>query len=74
MKRMAECFRRLRAVALGAIVAGVWTASAAAATERPGGETVLACAIEGKDREASVSIAGTRATYRYGRRDQAGRQ
>jgi len=68
---MAECFRRLCAVALGAIVAGVWTASAAAATERPGEETVLACAIEGKDREASISIAGTRATYRYGRRDKA---
>lgn len=56
----------LGVLACSLVVAGVWTSDAVAATDRPGEEIVLACRIDGQDREASVSVADNRATYRYG--------
>lgn len=47
------------------ILAVLWTAAAVASDARPE-ESVLTCRIEGQDREISISITGTLATYRYG--------
>lgn len=52
------------------VAACFWTGTAVAA-ERAEEELVLRCRIDGRDRVASLSLAGTRAIYRYGR---AGRQ
>lgn len=54
------------ALACALIVSGVWASNAVAATGRPGEEIVLTCQIEGRDRQASVSLTETSATYRYG--------
>lgn len=54
----------------GAALLGLW-ASAAIAAPSPGEDTVLRCRIAGQDREAAISIAGTRAIYRYGRPGQS---
>jgi len=54
------------ALACALIVLGVWASNAVAATDRPGEEIVLTCQIEGRDRQASVSLTETGATYRYG--------
>lgn len=66
---------RLFTAILGAVLPGLCavaaTISAAAASGRAGEENVLTCPIRGQDREASISIAGTRAIYRYGRPGQA---
>jgi hypothetical protein len=43
----------------------LWTAAAVASDPRPE-EAVLTCRIDGQDREISISITGTLATYRYG--------
>lgn len=51
--------------ALVSLLAADWTTGAMAA-DAPREEVVLTCRIQGQDREASVSITGTRATYRYG--------
>lgn len=51
--------------ALVGLLATFWTTGAAAA-DAPAEETVMTCRMLGLDREASVAIAGTRATYRYG--------
>jgi len=47
------------------LVAAFWTSGAVASDARQE-EAVLTCRIEGQEREVSVSITGTRATYRYG--------
>lgn len=54
------------ALACAMIVSGVWASNAVAATGRPGEEIVLTCQIEGRDRQASVSLTEVDATYRYG--------
>ncbi|HUD95159.1 sel1 repeat family protein [Sphingobium sp.] len=56
---------RYIAAALISILAVFWTAGALASGSSQE-ETVLTCRIQGHDREVSVSIVGTRATYRYG--------
>lgn len=56
----------LRALACSLVVAMAWGSSAVAATERQGEEVVLRCQIEGRDRQASVSLTEAGATYRYG--------
>ena len=56
----------LFASALAALVAICATTPAAAQTVSSGVETIMACRIDGQDREASVSLAGNRVTYRYG--------
>ena len=54
------------ALACALLVSGVWTSNAVAATERADDEVFLTCRIEGRDREASVSLSDIGATYRYG--------
>ncbi|MFD2134499.1 hypothetical protein ACFSLT_03330 [Novosphingobium resinovorum] len=51
--------------ALVSLLAAAWM-TAAMAADAPRDEAVLTCRIQGQDREVSVSITGTRATYRYG--------
>lgn len=48
------------------IVACFWSGAAVAA-DRSDEERVLTCRIEGQDRVASISLAGDRAIYRFGR-------
>lgn len=60
-------FRRwMRNAIVGAILAGLG-ATAAMAKDRSAEQNVLTCRIDGQDRQASVSISGTEAIYRYGR-------
>lgn len=54
------------ALACAMIVSGVWASNAVAATGRLGEEIVLTCQIQGRDRQASVSLTEADATYRYG--------
>lgn len=56
-----------RVLAFSLILASMWTSNAFASVGAPGEEIVLACRIDGQDREASVTLTATRATYRYGR-------
>ena len=56
---------RYLAPAIAALLTGLGTPSATASTA-PAEENVLTCRIQGREREASISIAGTRVTYRYG--------
>ena len=60
-------FRRwTRNAILGAILTGLVT-TVAMAKDRSAEQNVLTCRIDGQDRQASVSISGTDAVYRYGR-------
>ena len=56
----------LRTLACSLIVWGVWPSDAFAAIDHQGEEIVLACRIDGQDREASVGLTDTSATYRFG--------
>jgi TPR repeat protein len=73
MARTGQGFRRkttgslaFRALACSLIVAGAWTSNAVAAIHSPDKEIVLTCRIEGQDRQASVSLTDSSATYSYG--------
>ena len=58
--------RWMRGAIVGAILTGLG-ATAAMAKDRSAEQNVLTCQIDGQDRQASVSIVGSEAVYRYGR-------
>lgn len=63
MTRIVDGLMLLRAAMIAACL---WTAAPASA-QWHAEETVLHCRFEAQDRVASISLAGTRAIYRYGR-------
>jgi TPR repeat protein len=61
--------RWVRKAIIGAILTG-FGATAAMAKDRSVEQNVLTCQIDGQERQASVSIVGSDAVYRYGRRGE----
>lgn len=66
MKIMPNRLMRMFAPVFGAMLVALCSTAAMASADA-GGENVLTCRIQGQEREASISVAGTRAIYRYGR-------